>query len=107
MTMTASGTLRKNTARQLTCSTSQPPLTGPIAVVIALNPDQVPIAAPRSASSNVALMIARLPGTRNAAPMPCRARPATSSPEEVAKPQAIEATAKNATPPRNTRLRPN
>ena len=61
-TMTASGTFRKNTARQLTCSTSQPPLTGPIAVVIALNPDQVPIARPRSASSNVALMIARLPG---------------------------------------------
>ena len=68
----ASGTFRKNTARQLRCSTSQPPLTGPIAVVIALNPDQVPIAAPRSASSNVALMIARLPGTRNAAPMPTR-----------------------------------
>jgi hypothetical protein len=32
------------------------------AVVIALNPDHVPIAAPRSLSSNVALMIARLPG---------------------------------------------
>ena len=48
-TTTASGTFRKNTARQLTCSTSQPPLTGPIAVVIALKPDHVPIARPRSA----------------------------------------------------------
>ena len=83
-TMTASGTFRKNTARQLTCSTSQPPLTGPIAVVIALNPDHVPIARPRSASSNVALMIARLPGTRKAAPMPCSARPTMSVPGDVA-----------------------
>ena len=38
-------------------------------MVIALNPDHVPIARPRPASSNVALMIARLPGTRNAAPI--------------------------------------
>ena len=60
----------KNTARQLTCSISQPPRTGPIADVIALKPDHVPIACPRAASSNVALMIARLPGTRNAAPTP-------------------------------------
>ena len=87
-TMTASGTFRKNTARQLTCSISQPPLTGPIAVVIALNPDQVPIARPRSASSNVALMIARLPGTRNAAPIPCSARPTMSIAGEVARPQS-------------------
>ena len=69
-TITASGTFRKNTARQLTCSINQPPVTGPIAAVIALNPDQVPIARPRSASSKVALMIARLPGTRKAAPSP-------------------------------------
>ena len=69
-TTAASGTFRKNTARQLTCSTSQPPVTGPIAVVMALNPDQVPIARPRSASSNASLMMARLPGTRNAAPVP-------------------------------------
>ena len=33
-TMTASGTLRKNTARQLTCSISHPPITGPIAAVM-------------------------------------------------------------------------
>jgi len=76
------GTFRKNTARQLTCSISQPPMTGPIADVIALNPDQVPIARPRSASPNVALMIARLPGTRNAAPIPCSARPTISHREE-------------------------
>ncbi len=70
MTSAATGTLRKNTARQLTCSISQPPATGPMLAVIALKPDHVPIARPRSSPSNVALMIARLPGTRSAAPTP-------------------------------------
>ena len=105
-TIRASGTFRKNTARQLTCSISQPPVTGPMAAVIALNPDHSPIARPRCASSNVALMIARLPGTRNAAPTPCSARPAISTGAEVARPQKIDATVKKATPARNTRLRP-
>ena len=97
-TMMASGTFRKNTARQLTCSISQPPVTGPIAVVIALNPDQVPIARPRSASSNVALMIARLPGTRKAAPIPCSARPTMSVRGDVAMPQRTDAAVKKMTP---------
>ena len=79
MTIAASGTFRKNTERQPTCSISQPPATGPMADVIALKPDHVPIARPRSASSNVALMIARLPGTRKAAPTPCAARATMSA----------------------------
>ena len=61
----------KKTARHERCSISQPPITGPIAVVIALNPDQVPMARPRSFSANELLMIARLPGTSSAAPNPC------------------------------------
>ena len=60
----------KNTQRQEACSISQPPRTGPTAVVIAVKPDQVPMARPRSFSSKEALMMARLPGTRSAAPMP-------------------------------------
>jgi hypothetical protein len=107
ITSAASGTLIKNAARQLTCSISQPPITGPIAVVMALNPDQVPIARPRSASSNVALMMARLPGTRNAAPIPCSARPIIRMRGEVATPQITDAAVKNATPKRKTFLRPN
>jgi hypothetical protein len=47
-------------------SESQPPKTGPDAVVMAVNPDQVPMALPRDFPSKLALMIARLPGTRNA-----------------------------------------
>ena len=46
ITTAASGTFRKNAARQLTCWISQPPATGPIAAVIALKPDHVPIARP-------------------------------------------------------------
>ena len=106
-TSAASGTFRKNTARQLQCSISQPPKTGPAAAVIALDPDHVPIARPRSASSNVALMIARLPGTRNAAPTPCSARAAMRARVEKAKPQATDARVNSVTPARNMRLRPN
>ena len=69
-TATAIGRLRKNTHRQEACSTSQPPSTGPMAVVIAVKPDHVPIAAPRLFSSKDVLIIARLPGTSRAAPTP-------------------------------------
>ncbi len=49
---------------------SHPPSTGPSAVVIAVKPDQVPMARPRAFSSKDALMIVRLPGTSSAAPTP-------------------------------------
>ena len=68
--MSASGRLIKNTARQEACSISQPPMTGPMPAVIAVNPDHVPIACPRFASSNEALIIARLPGTSSAPATP-------------------------------------
>src|SRR6266550_6933394 len=71
ITAAASGRLTKNAHRQEACSTNQPPRTGPIAVVIAVNPDQVPMACPRLFSSNDVLIMARLPGTRSAAPIPC------------------------------------
>src|SRR5437660_12656330 len=44
ITNAESGRLMKNTHRHDACSTSHPPTTGPIAVVIAVKPDQVPIA---------------------------------------------------------------
>lgn len=49
----------KKIARQEMCSMSQPPRTGPSAVVIAVNPDHVPMARPRERPSNEALMIER------------------------------------------------
>src|SRR5579864_1941155 len=70
MTDAAIGRLMKNAQRQEACSTSQPPRTGPTAVVIAVKPDHVPMAWPRLFSSKDVLIIARLPGTRSAAPTP-------------------------------------
>ncbi len=67
ITAAAIGTLMKNAQRQEACSISHPPSTGPAAVVMAVKPDQVPMACPRDFSSNDALIIERLPGTRNAA----------------------------------------
>ena len=52
----------------------KPPSSGPIAAEIAEKPAQVPIALPRSASSNEAPMIASEHGISSAAPAPCTAR---------------------------------
>jgi hypothetical protein len=86
---------------------SQPPRTGPKALVIAVKPDQVPMASPRESSSNEALMIARLPGTSKAAPIPCKQRAMISWWMLAARPHAADAAAKIPTPIRNIRRRPN
>ena len=85
---------------------STPPSTGPTAEVRAANPDHNPMARPRSLSGNDSLMMARLPGTRSAAPTPCTARAAVSCITFGAKPHQAEATVKMTTPSANTRLRP-
>src|SRR5438046_4383228 len=93
ITRSAIGTLMKNTARHEICSINQPPITGPTAVVIALKPDHVPIARPRSFCGNELLMIARLPGTRSAAPSPCAARAEISWAVVGARPHHADANA--------------
>ena len=65
-----SGRFRKKIPRQEIVSMIHPPTTGPMAAMIAVLADHVPIARPRSPSANSAERIARLPGTRSAAPMP-------------------------------------
>ena len=57
----------------------KPPIGGPSAVVTADAAAQVPIALPRMSLGKVAEMIARLCGTRSAAPTPWIARAAISS----------------------------
>ncbi len=96
----------KNIQRHDSVSMSRPPNTGPNAEVSAENPDQSPMARPRSPSSNEALMIAKLPGTRSAAPTPCTARAAISCVTFGAKPHQAEARAKTATPSANSRFLP-
>ena len=64
-----------------------------MAVVTALTPDQVPIARPRSLSSNAALTSARLLGASKAAPIPWNARAAMSNVAFGAIPHRTEAMA--------------
>ena len=56
------------------------------------------MARPRSSVGNDALMMARLPGTSSAAPIPCTARAITSCPTPRASPQAADAAAKSTIP---------
>ena len=70
------------------------------------NPDQVPIARPRSAPVNAALTSASDCGIANAAPIPWTQRAATSSGAFGAAAHAPEATAKSAMPTTNQRRRP-
>ena len=106
MTTIAMGKLMKNTQRQETNSTIQPPSTGPKAAVIAVNPDQVPIARPRSSDGNDALISARLPGTSNAPPTPWNPRATIRWRMSGAKPHHTDAAAKRVTPIVKIRRRP-
>jgi hypothetical protein len=100
------GTLSRKAQRHEKWSTRKPPTTGPIAAVMPLNADHVPIARPRLASGKLAPSSARLPGTSSAAPMPCSARAAISWPVSCAAAHAADIAVKTTTPTRNTRLRP-
>jgi hypothetical protein len=88
----------KNAARHETWSTSHPPSTGPRAVVIAVAPDHVPMARPRSSAGNDALRRARLPGTRRAPAIPWHARARMSGRMPVASPHHADARANAAIP---------
>src|SRR5947208_16591305 len=98
MTRSAIGRLIKKTARQETCSISQPPITGPIPAVIALKHDQVPMPRPRSFHEKEQMMMERLPGTRSAEQNTSSARAATSWQQSPANPHAAQAAA-NSEPP--------
>ena len=68
---------------------------------------QIPSALFRSGpSSKVVVMIESVDGDTTAAPKPCTARAAMSTPVDPARPQTREATEKISTPMRNIRLRP-
>lgn len=70
------------------------------------NPDQVPIARPRCSSLKEALIIARLPGTSKAAPMPCTARARIRDSTVGERPSQMEARVKTAMPMAKMRRRP-
>src|ERR1700719_1699521 len=106
MTAAAMGTLIRKTQCQEACSINQPPSTGPRAVVMAVNPDQVPMARPRDFSSKEALIMARLLGTRNAAPMRWEERATISCEMLDESPQPTEEAANSPVPNRKIERRP-
>src|SRR5207237_10037804 len=69
-TANATGTLRKNTQRHEACCVRKPPSTGPIAAVIEVNPDHIPIAFPSSSLEYETVTNAKLEGTNKAPPAP-------------------------------------
>ena len=84
-----------------------PPRSTPAAAPLPPIAPQIPSALFRSApSSNVVVMIESVAGDTSAAPRPCTARAATSTPIEPASPHASDAREKSATPAMNTRRRP-
>src|SRR5215472_2372374 len=106
ITAAAIGTLIKNTQCQEACSISHPPNTGPVAEVMVVNPDQVPMARPREPWSKLALIMARLPGTSSAAPIPCIERAPISSRMLEENPHQADAAANRNTPIKNMKRRP-
>src|SRR5881397_988695 len=72
----AKGMLMKKIARHEMVCTSQPPSSGPAIIASEVSADQDPIALPRSPEGKAAAIMARLPGTRQAPPIPCSERAA-------------------------------
>src|SRR5665213_2046964 len=94
-TAAPNGRLMKNAHLQDACCTSQPPNTGPIAAVMDVKPDQVPIARPLSASEKLTLISAKLPGTSSAPPIPCTPRAITNGHTPGASPHHADAAQHN------------
>ncbi len=71
-----------------------------------LSPDHRPTARARSSGTKHAEMIARLPGTSSAPPIPCSARATMSTSVFGAAPQITEAAVNDSSPKTKTRRRP-
>jgi hypothetical protein len=103
---TISGTLIQKTKRQESVSVRKPPAAGPAIVEIPLHAVQVPIARPLASPLNVAVRIAREPGTRSAPARPCSPRNAMRTTVLGASAHRIEVKPKPARPIVNMRRRP-
>ena len=89
------GRLMKKIQRHESDSVRMPPSTRPTAPPPAAIALQTPSAFVRSGpSANVVVTIESAAGETSAAPSPCRARPAISTPDDVARPLSSEAAVK-------------
>ena len=105
--ITPTGTLMRKIQPQWRCWLIRPPRTGPSARASALTAAQMPMAVLRSLTLvNVAMMMASVVGISSAAPTPCTARLAMSTPPLPASPAASEESVKTAMPTPNSLRRP-
>lgn len=101
------GTLIRKMLRQPACVTSKPPNTGPAASAAPPAAPHQPTARLRcSVSGNAWRSMLRELGTSSAAPMPCNALAATRSVNDVATPQAIDASVNTTNPAIKIRFAP-
>ena len=100
------GTLIAKIRRQETASTRYPPISGPITTAIPDQAVQEPMAAPRSAAGNVAMMMARALGVSRAPNAPCNARAPIRNSMLGEMAHSSETRPKPPTPIENTRRSP-
>ena len=100
------GTLIQNTQAHPGPAVRAPPSSTPIAAPAPPRPDQTPNARVSSLPVKVRTMIESAAGDIAAAPMPCSARPISSSSGLVANPASSEASVKIVSPMRTTRRGP-
>ena len=104
---TTSGSLARNTEPQAKCSSSHPPVTGPIATESPVTADQTPIAVARSrAPGKAVISSASVAGKISAAAAPMSARAVTSSPVVSAVAASSEVRPYSASPSCSMRRRP-
>jgi hypothetical protein len=92
---------------QASPSAIAPPMNGPLSVANPVSPRYSPIALPRRAGGNTALISVSDSGSTIAAPTPCTARAVISAPMLGASAHATEPSVNTASPTVNTRRRPN
>ena len=88
----------RNTAVQSNCSSSQPPLAGPMPTPMPATAAQMPIAFGRSSAGKTFVMIDSVVGMISAPPMPMSALVAISMLADSAKADASDAPPKMARP---------
>ncbi len=102
-----SATPSQKIACQPKLSTSSPPTSGPAANASPMTAPHVPIARARAEPSNSCTSSASEAGKSIAAPSPCSARAAISSPDDHASAHSADAVLNTISPSTNSRLRPN
>ena len=101
------GTLTRKAEPHQNSSSRKPDTMGPSAPPAPAKPTHTAIARERSSGGKMAVISDRVAGMTNAAPAPCTARPAMTTPTEPASPLMSEPTPKMPSPTSSAPFRPN